>query len=171
MVCKNKTSMVSTIKDIFKMNPYKSYRLIYNYKKKNGRGVGILIKNSLDFTVTEVKSDDSDNWLLVKGNMSGRFIILGAVYGPNDHDRNFFTTLSENIRLLGDFPIILGGDWNCTVSRGDRFNNIDILNMAASPNKRHSEYLWALCNEFKMVDPFRFLNPNRKEYTFTPRDI
>ena len=69
----------------------------------------------------------------------------------------FFTTLSDNIRLLGDFPTILGGDWNCTVSRGDRFNNINILNMAAPPNKRHSEYLWALCNEFKMVDLFPVL--------------
>ena len=99
MVCKNKTSMVSTVKDIFKMNPYKSYRLIYN-SKKNSRGVGILIKNSIDFTVTEVKSDDSDNWLLVKGNMSGKIIILGAVYGPNDHNRNFFTTL-RNVLAVG----------------------------------------------------------------------
>ena len=170
MVCKNKTSMVSTVKDIFKMNPYKSYNFFYN-SKKNSRGVGILIKNSLDFTASEVRSDDNDNWLLIKGNMSGKCFILGVVYGPNDHDRNFFVSLSENIRLMGKFPTILGGDWNCTVSRGDRNNNIDILNMAAPPNKRHSEYLWSLCNDCDLIEPFRFFNPNRKEFTFTPRDI
>ena len=72
---------------------------------------------------------------------------------------------------MGKFPTILGGDRNCTVSRGDRNNNIDILNMAAPPNKRHSEYLWSLCNNFDLIEPFRFFNPNRKEFTFTPRDI
>ena len=152
------------------MNPYKSYNFFYN-SKKNSRGVGILIKNSLDFTASEVRSDDNDNWLLIKGNMSGKCFILGVVYGPNDHDRNFFVSLSENIRLMGKFPTILGGDRNCTVSRGDRNNNIDILNMAAPPNKRHSEYLWSLCNDCDLIEPFRFFNPNRKEFTFTPRDI
>ena len=72
---------------------------------------------------------------------------------------------------MGNLPIILGGDWNCTVSRGDRNNNIDILNMVSTPNKRHSEYLCNLCDEFQLIDPFRFFNPNRKEFTFTPRDI
>ena len=43
--------------------------------------------------------------------------------------------------------------------------------MAAPPNKRHSEYLWSLCNDCDLIEPFRFFNPNRKEFTFTPRDI
>ena len=30
MVCKNKSSMVSTVTDIFKINPYKSYKFLYN---------------------------------------------------------------------------------------------------------------------------------------------
>ena len=134
MVCKNKTSMVSTVTDIFKINPYKSYKFHYN-SKKNSRGVGILINNSLDCTVSELRKDDNDNWILLKVEMAGKSVIIGAIYGPNDHDQNFFITLKENIRAMGNLPIIFGGDWNCTVSRGDRNNNIDILNMVSTPNK------------------------------------
>ena len=87
--------------------------------------------------------------------MSGNNFILGAIYGPNNHDANFFLQLKTAITSLGNFPVILGGDWNCTFSRVGCLSNPDCLNMAALPNKQHSDYLNTLCAELDMVDPFR----------------
>jgi len=36
------------------------------------------------------------------------------------------------------------------------------------PNMTHSKKIRDLCNEFKMTNPFRVLNPNKKEFSFAP---
>ena len=108
MISKNKTSAISNVRDIFKVNPYKSYTLHFN-SKKNSRGVGILVSNNINFLVEEERRDEDDNWILIRGQMAGKTLVIGAVYGPNDHDPSFFRSLKDNLRQLGDFPVLLGG--------------------------------------------------------------
>ena len=90
------------------MPNYESYTLLYN-SKKNSRGVGILINNSLGFAVSEQRSDANDNWLIIKGTMSGNNFILGAIYGPNNHDANFFFTAKNCHNIIGKLPRNSGG--------------------------------------------------------------
>jgi hypothetical protein len=37
------------------------------------------------------------------------------------------------------------------------------------PNERHSILLRDMCERLGMADPFRYLHPNKKEYTYIPR--
>jgi hypothetical protein len=72
---------------------------------------------------------------------------------------------------MGDFPIVMGGDWNtcyCTLAIP---NNIDVVNMINLPNPPNSKSLSKLCRKYKLVDPFRLLWPERKDYSYVPRDV
>jgi exonuclease III len=134
------TSNISAVNKSFRCNPYCAYRLIAN-SKLSKRGVGILIKNSISFSVLREFRDEDDNILGLSIDIDGKQISLCAVYGPNKTDENFFVNLTECIRTLNCANLVIAGDWNCTVSCLNDENNIDILNMRQPPNARHSNLL------------------------------
>jgi hypothetical protein len=116
-------------------------------------------------------SDDDDNQLLVKCLIQDQTVILASIYGPNGTDPIFFSNLSNNFRSLGDFPIVVGGDWNTTYSGLPLAANPDIINMANLPNHPNCKSLSALSRNKKLIDPFRLLWPDRLDYSYTPRDV
>ncbi len=119
-------SNASDIAASFRTNPYGSYQFIHN-SSMNKRGVGILLKNSLNFTVLDVKKDRADNILCAKLQLDGKVFIICAIYGPNKHDPSFFTDLKDCIRQLGNHPTLIAGDWNCTVNCQSGVANVDTL--------------------------------------------
>ncbi len=42
--------------------------------------------------------------------------------------------------------------------------------MNSIPNKRHSDLLNKLCDDFDLCDPYRTLHPNFTEYSYVPSD-
>ncbi len=86
------TSNISAVNKSFRCNPYCAYRLIAN-SKLSKRGVGILIKNSISFSVLLEFRDEDDNILGLCIDIDGKQISLCAVYGPNKTDENFFVKL------------------------------------------------------------------------------
>jgi exonuclease III len=74
----------------------------------------------------------------------------------------------ENVR---DIPIIMGGDLNCTFSTNPIASNIDCYSMARPPNPIHSEKLNEICNDFNLIEPFRFLNPDLRDFSYIPRNV
>jgi exonuclease III len=163
------TSNLSAVNKSFRCNPYCAYRLIAN-SKMSKRGVGILIKNSISFSVLREFRDDDDNILGLCVDIDGKQIGLCAVYGPNKTDENFFVKLNDCIRTLDCANIVIAGDWNCTVSCLNDENNIDILNMRQPPNVRHSNLLKKFCEEFNLADPYRTKFPFKREYSYQPSD-
>ena len=136
---------------------------------RNKRGVGILIKNDLVFLEEAREADPEDNFLLLRATVKGSSIIIGSIYGPNDYNPQFFAALKNAIDRLGNWPVLLGGDWNCTFSPDPIANNIDCLNMAEVPNIRHTRLLCDLCADLGLTDPYRLFFPGRKDFTFKPR--
>jgi hypothetical protein len=51
----------------------------------NKRGVGILIKQNLNLTVLQEERDPEDNFLALRVSSGDKEIIIGSVYGPNNH--------------------------------------------------------------------------------------
>ena len=167
---RNLVNGISDILRVFQINPYQSYNFLYN-SSSNKRGVGILTKRHLDFTEELVVRDPEENYILVWANYKGNTIILGAIYGPNDDNPGFFESLQTNLQSLGNHPIIIGGDWNCTFSCDNIINNIDCYKMRNLPNARHSRLLADMCDITHLVDPFRSLHPNQREFSFFPRNV
>ncbi len=99
---------------------------------------------------------------------------IGAIYGPNSTSREFYRSLRGNLQLLIANGVttlanfVLGGDWNTTVDRSPIASNIDTFYMAGLPNPKNSELLQSLCNDLELIDPFRVLYPNKRDYTNTP---
>ena len=83
---------------------------------RSKRGVGILFKSDFDVSEEAREADPEDNFLLLRVSAKGARLIIGSVYGPNDHNPGFFARLKAAVNNLGNFPTIIGGDWNCTFS-------------------------------------------------------
>jgi exonuclease III len=161
---------VKSLEQTLKINPYCSYKLIHHSRKKS-RGVAILYKYDLPFTVLSEERDASDNVLIIKARIHEQTVILCSIYGPNGTDELFYRFIAEKLDTMGDYPIVIGGDWNtcyCTLAIP---NNIDVVNMINLPNPPNSKSLSKLCQKYKLVDPFRILWPERKDYSYVPRDV
>ncbi|MFO0001389.1 MAG: hypothetical protein ACK559_09675, partial [bacterium] len=81
---------------------------------------------------------------------------------------NFYERLHDSIVALGDFPCILGGDWNATYSCLPLASNPDVLNMQNLPNINNSRKIKDICNRIGLTDPFRALFPKKIDFSFAP---
>jgi hypothetical protein len=157
------------IENSFLTNPYCSYRFL-SQSGSNKRGVGILIKQNLNLTVLQEERDPEDNFLALRVSAGEKEFIIGSIYGPNNHCPAFFDKLYASLSRLGNLPIIISGDWNCTYSALPIPDNPDIINMRSLPNKRHTDLLIELCTKLELTDPFRVKYPVRREFSYTPSD-
>jgi exonuclease III len=155
---------------MFLNNPYDKYDFFYN-STQNKRGVGILIKSTICYSILDTKKSADENILLLRANIRDTEVALVSIYGPNNNDPLFFDTLAEFLAPYEGANIIMGGDWNCTYSADPIHSNIDCINMARVPNASHSTKLLDLCSRFNLFDPFRFLFPEKRDFTFVPRSI
>jgi exonuclease III len=168
---KSLVSCAEEVSKLFATNLHGSYDLFFN-STRNKRGVGILLNKSLPFSVQEQKADREENFLLLKVLLRGETIILGSVYGPNNQNPEFFHSLKRNIRSLSEnnsIPVLLGGDWNCTLSADPVDINIDTYNMRSLPNLQHSLILNEMCNDLDLIDPFRLLHFDKIDFSYAPR--
>ena len=153
--------------DLEKKFAFKGYDFFHN-SKGSSRGVGILLSKKLDYTINIARYDPSDNYLLLHVTISNYKMILGAVYGPNGNEDNFYEMLDGELEILERAPTILGGDWNATWDNSDVNLNMDVLNMVNIPSRVRSNRIGALSSKFKLTEPFRILNPNKVEFTYVP---
>jgi exonuclease III len=166
---KNLVSVAEDVSRVFSTNVNKSYRFYHN-STKNKRGVGILVNNDLDFTVTARWDDPDENYLLLECTVAGENYVIGSCYGPNELDPEFFNRITLCLRSSNSPKIILAGDWNCLQSTDGVQFNIDCINMQNCPNSNNSVSLQGLCDEFALLDPYRYLYPDRRDFTYVPRD-
>ena len=172
LVSNQGVSGLSILSTSLLINPYGAYTPYFN-SSSNKRGVGILLRKSCDFSVEREERDGAENILLLRLKKKGSNFefIVGAIYGPNGFEPRFFDDIRRLLAAMGDHPVILGGDWNCSGSCANRDANIDILNMTNLPNLRHSKLLKSLCDDLLLADPYRCKYPNRLEYTYIPSAV
>jgi exonuclease III len=163
----NSIKQTASVNDIEKKLKFLGYNMYHN-SKHNSRGVAILISTKLNCTVVEKREDVSCNVLLLKITMGDLSVTIGSIYGPNMDDNTFFDFVQENVKNLNSQYTILGGDWNATLDNRNSNNNIDTLNTASIPSLRRSMWLNQLCNTCDLVDPFRYLFPDNREFTYVP---
>lgn len=79
-------------------------------------GVCILLHRNLPFTLITQDSDDEGRVILIKGLLFGKEIVIGCIYGPNNHNENFFIQVFSRLASLDCNNVILGGDFNLKFS-------------------------------------------------------
>jgi len=163
----NSLKQTAAIHDLIKKFRLRGYDFIHN-SKSNSRGVAILIKKNLLWEIHRKVDDPGDNYLILSITVSDRKFTLGAIYGPNNNDLNFYDELQRSVLSMNNETIILGGDWNATWDPSHVAHNIDVINMQNIPSKQRSEKIVQMARNLSITDPFRFLFPQRKEFTFVP---
>jgi exonuclease III len=153
--------------DLEKKFKFKGYDFYHN-STINSRGVGILIRTSLGITPTNSYADNECNILLLTCNVRNTPTTIGSLYGPNFNDKKFFSNLDSFLDLVTNNCIILGGDLNATWDQREANENIDVINMQNIQSKFRTEKLHQLANKFNLTDPYRFINPCRREFTYIP---
>jgi exonuclease III len=152
---------------LFRYNKSKSYEFFYN-SSKSSRGVGILISNSLNYKVTNIIKDASENILGITFLIDQVKLRIFSIYGPNSNDFNFFSDLNNYLSVEPDIAVVIGGDWNATYSINVGLDNIDIFRMQSPPSVTRSMWLNQICRDFSLCDPYRALHPTTRDYTFIP---
>ncbi len=153
--------------DLLKKFRLKGYNFIHN-SKTSSRGVAVLIKKTISWELHRKIEDPGDNYLILSATINSYRFTLGAVYGPNQNDLQFYDSLERDILALDNQTVVLGGDWNATWSSVPVPNNPDVINMQAIPSKQRSEKILQMSRRLSLTDPFRFLYPNKTEFTYVP---
>jgi len=164
----SKADIKDDIAKFFLLSTAKQYQSFFNSTGPR-RGVGILVSKQLDYTVDFVMKDKTENIIGVFLSFGQEKVGLIGIYGPNTNDMNFFQDLDKMLERGKDYTLVLGGDWNLTYSTGTGTENIDIFNMNNAPSQVRSMRLQAMCERRALVDPYRAISPEARDYTYVPR--
>jgi len=129
----NNAANVRDIENVFMSAGQKQYKFIYNSSMMR-RGVGMLISNHLNFDLLQDFHDVDENILGLHCNINGAEMLMICIYGPNTDNLDFFANLKDLILPLRHLPVIIGGDWNTTVSCISNSLNPDIFAMKGPPS-------------------------------------
>jgi len=154
------------IKKMFGLNKNESYKLYANSSIES-RGVAIAIKRKIAHEVIENFSSVDQNIILLKIKIKGVLCTLGSIYGPNENNPGFFTSLKQRI-LNWNLPFIIGGDFNTILDQSLGEFNVDRIGDGRVPNLRNSVVLNNWIAEGDCFDPFRALYPEQKEISYAP---
>jgi exonuclease III len=155
-----------SINDAFRLK----YRMIH-HSSLNRRGVAVLIRNDLDLQVLEEFRDTQENALLLRVVLRDLNMIISSVYGPNTNEFAMFDFLQDCLSRWSDLPIVLGGDWNATLSNLPLDINPDVFSMQAVPSTARTERILQMCEDFGLSDPYRALHPTDRDYTYIPSGV
>ena len=156
----NKAKYVS---DLFRLR-YK----FFSHSTQARRGVAVLIRNEINFTINRIIKDDEENCMFLDGTISGEKVAIGSIYGPNEDNRTFFEFLDRNLVGFKNQAVIIGGDWNTTVSPAPAEINLDVFNMRTIPSQVRTTWLNEIMDKHELLDPFRYLNPNMMDFSYSP---
>ena len=109
--------------------------------------------------------DDRGNMLILDIELEGKKFTLANIYGPNEDSPGFFLKVQEKIEEFDNEHVILCGDFNLVQSQElDTYNYINVNN----PNAKES--VLDIKKELKLVDPFREVHENTRQYTWRKRN-
>ena len=133
----------------------------WSFGSSCSRGVGIWIKSGLNLEIISTDKDSEGRCLFILLKINDVTVRLANVYAPNKESepRRFFSSLHHY--LVGNCPVILGGDFNCVQNL-----NLDKRGGNAMSGNYGIELLVSLCDDNNLTDVFRQLHPDKREYTW-----
>lgn len=126
----------------------------------NSRGVIILIKKQLQFRCVKQIKDKFGRVIMVWAEIQGQNLLLANIYAPNLDNQNFFIDLEVKLGTAVNYKIVLGGDFNLSMD--------PLLDHSCSKvyNTPNAKFILHICQSFGLIDIWRLLNPNGRDFTF-----
>ena len=136
-------------------------RIFHSRFSQKTRGAAILIRKNVLFTPGDVFADTNGRYIIVSGTLYQKPVVLVSVYTPNWDDHAFMKTFLSSLPNLNSHTLIMGGDMNCVIDPlldKSSFKNVVPSRMARTVS--------AFMEQYGYIDPWRFLNPSAKQYSF-----
>lgn len=131
-----------------------------NFNTKSS-GTAILIHKKTQFTADETVSDPQGRFIVVSGSLFHTPIVLVNIYTPNWDNAGFINKLISLIPNLNTRYMIFGGDLNCVLDPALGRSNPKSLSLS-----RMVKTISTFMSETGCIDPWRFLNPHSKDFSF-----
>lgn len=125
------------------------------------RGVAILIHKHLPLMNAQTISDKSGRYISLKGTLHGQSVSFLNIYFPPVQSNDFITQAFSSFSDWVCDNSVIAGDFNCYLS-----SIMDKSPSRQSQIPKRAKALLDTCNELDLVDTWRVLHPNDKEFTF-----
>lgn len=128
------------------------------------KGVTILVHKHLQFRNNKTYLHDQERIIIMLAEISGQLYILVNIYAPNLDYPSFSGNLEckiAEIRNGQDYLIIIGGDFNQVFDMV-----LDRSHPSNSKQRKSVDILVNICRDMGLVEIWRLLNPNGRDYTF-----
>lgn len=135
-------------------------QVYFSSYKSHSRGTCILVSQDAHFILDKLVTDPNGRFVLISGTCNGNLMTFLNVYAPNSDEPSFMSDMlllfNENCKGFG----VIGGDFNVTLGLKDKSNQ------AKASNPNSSKVLRGLTKECGLIDVWRELNPETRDYTF-----
>lgn len=124
------------------------------------RGVVILIRNSIEFINHQVTPDPQGRYVIVDATLDHTRLILCNLYAPNTYSKEFFLQLVNKLYMVGNVPLLMGGDFNIVSSP-----RMDRSSTQRTMRRRPRVGIPYICKQLRLLDSWRSLHPTEKDFT------
>ena len=123
--------------------------------------MSILIRTNIDCQVHTHVSHRKGRWVILDVTLGGQRMTIANIYAPNSVNPDFFHEVCNVIRNIGNNNIILRGDFNQV-----RDLIMDKTDQPTQANTANVMAMDVLSEELGLVDIWRLLHPDEKDFTF-----
>ena len=142
--------------------------LFFSHGTKHSKGVCILINPTAQIQVNYSYSDNSGRIVLITISLNGHNLTLCNIYAPNNqaNQLQFMQELNNCIIDKTELTsLIVGGDWNCTLSKKDKIGG------APWRPTIYSNLIAATMEMFDLVDIQRVRHPKLQKFTYESKSL
>ena len=139
-------------------------KIASSHGSSHSRGVMILFKPHLDVDLEKITADNIGRCILAETIIDGTKIVLVSIYAPNDATQQvvFLRDVSKEFLIpYANNNLVLGGDFNCTISTLDKKGGRPVDSKKASLNE-----LQSLIKTHTFLDSWRFKKPDQPGFTW-----
>ncbi len=136
-------------------------KIIFSHGLSNARGVCILFRSNLTYTVHGIKKDKQGRFLGVDIEIEEIRFTLANIYAPNDDNPDFFKECINMIEQFENNSKIIAGDFNLVM-------DLDMDKKGGLPRThfKSRDILKTYMEEVELVDIWREQNPDTRKYTW-----
>ena len=142
-------------------------KIHFCHDSKHSKGVAILFNPKIQVTIENQMQSEDGRILILQVVIDDKKLVCANIYAPNDPgaQHRFYSHLNDILQKFSSESIILGGDYNCPLSKEDKEGGRDFS------HKYHvAEEIKSLMCSLDLEDVWRKLHPNKKQFTWRTSD-
>ena len=122
-------------------------------------GVAILISDKIDFKINTVTTDKEGHYIMIKGSIQEKDIIIVNIHAPNIEARQYIRQALTAIKGETESNTTIIGDFNTPLSSMDRSSRQKI--------NKETQALSDILDQIPLIDIYRAFHPRTAEHTLS----